>query len=155
MKGEVVKCKLCGNVFTKQNSKHVYCSDACRKEKTLQYTIARKEEKDRVDFFVFSRDLFRCSYCGKSPIEDGVKLVVEHIFPRGGGGTNSLYNVTTACEQCNKEKFGQLLPYSVYLRLIQRNKQLNKGMSKEKKKEIRRILDKYYIVQTEFRYGYK
>lgn len=155
MKGDRVKCKLCGNMFVKANSKHAYCSDACRKEKILRYSLSRKEEKDRVDFIIFTRDLFRCSYCGKSPIEDGIKLVVEHIFPRGGGGTNSLYNVTTACEQCNSHKLGTLLPYSVYLRLIERNKRLNKGISREKKREIRKILDKYYIVQTEFRYGYK
>ena len=140
MKGEVGKCKMCGVEFIKQRKKHELCSNDCRRE----YSAKQKEDKEYADFFIFARDEFRCAYCGKSSIEDGVKLVVEHIHPRGSGGANSLYNVVTACWRCNYSKFGHLLPYSVFMRLIQRNKARNKGITKQKRKEIRGILERFY-----------
>src|SRR3990167_10257174 len=33
-------------------------------------------------FEIFARDGFRCRYCGRTPQEDGVKLVVEHIIAK-------------------------------------------------------------------------
>lgn len=51
---------------------------------------------------VLSRDNFRCVFCGKSPATDaGVKLHIDHIVPFSKGGTNSLENLQTLCEQCN------------------------------------------------------
>lgn len=54
---------------------------------------------------VLSRDNFRCVFCGKSPATDvGVKLHVDHIVPFSKGGTNSLDNLQSLCEQCNLGK---------------------------------------------------
>jgi len=54
---------------------------------------------------VLSRDNFRCVFCGKSPATDiGTKLHVDHIIPFSKGGTNSIDNLQTLCEQCNLGK---------------------------------------------------
>jgi len=42
----------------------------------------------------------KCAYCGKS----NLPLQVEHIIPKSRGGTNSLTNLTIACEKCNQKK---------------------------------------------------
>ncbi len=58
-----------------------------------------------IRFKVLNRDNFRCVYCGKSPATDlGVKLHLDHIVPFSRGGTNSLENLQTLCEQCNYGK---------------------------------------------------
>lgn len=41
-----------------------------------------------------------CAYCGKRD----VPLQIEHIIPRANGGTNSVSNLTLACEPCNLKK---------------------------------------------------
>lgn len=43
---------------------------------------------------------YRCAYCGK---EEG-KLEVEHIEPRGQGGTDRWENLCLSCLECNKKK---------------------------------------------------
>ena len=54
---------------------------------------------------ILSRDNFRCVFCGKSPATDiGVKLHVDHIIPFSKGGTNSLDNLQTLCQDCNLGK---------------------------------------------------
>ncbi len=54
---------------------------------------------------VFSRDNFKCVFCGKSPATDmGTKLHIDHIVPFSQGGTNALKNLQTLCEQCNLGK---------------------------------------------------
>ncbi len=42
----------------------------------------------------------KCAYCGKKDIA----LQIEHIVPRSRGGTNSVTNLTLACEKCNQKK---------------------------------------------------
>jgi len=54
---------------------------------------------------VFSRDNFRCVFCGKSPATDiGTKLHIDHITPFSKGGTNTADNLQTLCEECNLGK---------------------------------------------------
>jgi len=91
-------CKVCGEVFVKNCDNHKICSDACRK--TL---------KEVTHFDVFKRDGFRCQYCGKIPA-DGVRLVVDHIYPTSLGGEGDYHNLITACEDCNGCKSNKLLP---------------------------------------------
>lgn len=50
--------------------------------------------------FVFERDNFTCSYCGKR----GGRLECDHIQPVSKGGDDSLGNLTTACRPCNRAK---------------------------------------------------
>lgn len=52
---------------------------------------------------VFERDDFRCVACGKSA-HDGVLLHVDHIIPRSKGGTNTIDNYQTLCNECNLGK---------------------------------------------------
>jgi 5-methylcytosine-specific restriction endonuclease McrA len=65
----------------------------------------RGKRKRRRAFLIFSRDDFRCFYCGKSSIEDGVKLEADHIIPRSKGGEDTAGNFLTSCRECNRSKF--------------------------------------------------
>ena len=42
----------------------------------------------------------KCAYCNTS----GIRLEVEHIYPRARGGTNRISNLCLACESCNTKK---------------------------------------------------
>lgn len=42
----------------------------------------------------------KCVYCGK----ENIPLQIEHIVPKSRGGTNSVTNLTLACERCNLKK---------------------------------------------------
>lgn len=46
----------------------------------------------------------RCAMCGRTPLGDGVKLVVDHKLPREWGGTNDPENLQPLCEDCNGGK---------------------------------------------------
>ncbi len=46
----------------------------------------------------------RCAYCGRTPLEDGVKLDVDHKIPQEWGGTDELENLQPLCEECNRGK---------------------------------------------------
>lgn len=53
-------------------------------------------------FEVFKRDSFKCQYCGRSAPE--VVLHVDHIHPVSKDGTNDVFNLITACSDCNHGK---------------------------------------------------
>ena len=44
----------------------------------------------------------KCTYCSK----ENVPLQVEHIVPRGKGGSGRVSNLCLACEKCNQKKGG-------------------------------------------------
>jgi len=46
----------------------------------------------------------RCQMCGKTVVEDEIKLVVDHKKPRAWGGTNDRENLWAICEGCNAGK---------------------------------------------------
>lgn len=46
----------------------------------------------------------RCAQCGRTPLQDQIKLVVDHKIPRAWGGNNELENLQPLCEQCNAGK---------------------------------------------------
>ena len=52
----------------------------------------------------------RCAYCGKKD----VPLEVEHIRPKSKGGSNSITNLTLACNSCNQKKGNE--PVEVFLK---------------------------------------
>lgn len=58
------------------------------------------------NFLIYERDNFQCVYCGKSSIEDGVKLHVDHVYPRSKDGGDDKYNLVTSCQSCNNQKSG-------------------------------------------------
>ena len=42
----------------------------------------------------------KCAYCGKP----GLPMQIEHIVPKSRGGSNSITNLTLACQKCNLKK---------------------------------------------------
>lgn len=52
---------------------------------------------------VFERDGHQCVRCGEREA-----LTVDHIHPRGMGGSDALVNLQTLCERCHRIKDGNL-----------------------------------------------
>lgn len=46
----------------------------------------------------------RCAQCGKTPLEDNIKLEVDHKVPLDWGGTDELENLQPLCQECNGGK---------------------------------------------------
>jgi 5-methylcytosine-specific restriction endonuclease McrA len=46
----------------------------------------------------------RCAQCGRTPLDHGVVLVVDHMIPREWGGSNDRENLQPLCEECNHGK---------------------------------------------------
>jgi HNH endonuclease len=46
----------------------------------------------------------RCAMCGRTPLDDGVRLQVDHRIPKAWGGTDDLDNLQPLCEECNRGK---------------------------------------------------
>ena len=84
-------CVACGGVFIRTSNSQKYCSAECAKTY-------------RNVFIIYKRDNFRCIYCGRSSIEDEIKLHIDHIFPRAYGGENTARNLVTSCASCNTSK---------------------------------------------------
>lgn len=57
----------------------------------------------KLRYRVLHRDGSKCRRCGRT-IEDGVKLVIDHIIPRAWGGLTEIENLWTLCEECNLGK---------------------------------------------------
>jgi hypothetical protein len=61
----------------------------------------------------------RCAMCGKAPLADGVRLVVDHKVPRNWGGGNEIENLQPLCEDCNagkKDYFESFDSYADHIR---------------------------------------
>lgn len=99
----------------------IICSEDCQTENAKRY---RDKIKIETEFKIFERDGFKCVYCGKSSIENGVKLHVDHIFPKIKGGDNNPINLTTACQDCNISKNAEIMSIDIINRLWKRNLQL-------------------------------
>ena len=110
----ILDCDICGKEFKTHNKFKQTCSSECSdilKERNL-------EKKRKISYYrIFERDGFKCAYCGKSSFEDGVKLHIDHIFPRVKGGKNSPQNLITSCEECNIRKNDRVLPKDISLEL--------------------------------------
>ena len=61
----------------------------------------------KVRFETLKRDDFTCQYCGAKPPD--VELEVDHIIPRGSGGSNRPDNLKTSCRDCNARKSNTLI----------------------------------------------
>jgi 5-methylcytosine-specific restriction endonuclease McrA len=95
----VQTCVNCGKKFIHNNPNALLCSEPCRKAHTKSNIPTGLSQR----FLILSRDGFKCRYCGRGP-DDGVKLMVDHIFPKSKGGSNNPSNLITACEECNLGK---------------------------------------------------
>jgi len=87
--------------------------------------------KESIRFKIFDRDSFRCLYCGRSSIEDGIKLSIDHIESRVNGGQWTLENIVTACTECNTGKWTRILSSSSLERIIRVVKKKNEEYSSE------------------------
>jgi 5-methylcytosine-specific restriction endonuclease McrA len=121
-------CKYCKKTFTTTYSKKCFCSNVCRQTYILNNKIESQKE-----FRIFNRDNFTCIYCGKSSLVDGVKLEVDHIYPKINGGDNSDFNLITACKNCNNSKLRILLNEENILKLWERNIKTDKTFEELKK----------------------
>lgn len=74
----------------------------------------RENISKKIRFEIFKFDSFTCQYCGKKPPEHSI-FVIDHINPIALEGTNSVYNLITACEDCNSGKSDILLEDMVNL----------------------------------------
>jgi 5-methylcytosine-specific restriction endonuclease McrA len=54
---------------------------------------------------VFTRDKFRCQYCGEKFSYD--ELTYDHVIPARLGGEKDWENIVTACSPCNNRKGGR------------------------------------------------
>jgi len=135
-------CVVCGCLFVSNHPKRKYCSEQCK--------IKQTESLVRSNYTVFQRDNFKCVYCGRSPIEDGVKLCLDHIEPYYISKNNSLYNLVTSCTECNIGKNKRTLSSEVYKRIIKRNIELNKGITKEQKIHTEIILNKMFTMSKKY-----
>jgi 5-methylcytosine-specific restriction endonuclease McrA len=90
-------CSECAKDITSRVINAVTCSRKC--------AIQRNDRKSKGDqFLIFNRDGCRCQYCGKTPSEDEVKIVCDHIIPKIDGGSDTADNLVTCCAKCNSAK---------------------------------------------------
>ncbi len=107
-------CPGCNLRFYKRTSQQLYCTTQCyKKHAPTAITNADK-------FIIFRRDNFTCIYCGKSSIEDSIKLTVDHIIARSKGGSDCARNLVTACSQCNSCKNDSVLSSEIVERLTKK-----------------------------------
>jgi 5-methylcytosine-specific restriction endonuclease McrA len=132
-------CEQCGGKFlVPDNMVRKYCSAKCRKDS--------QPHKDHIEE-IFRRDNYTCVYCGKSSIEDGVKLAVDHVYPISKGGEADLFNLVTSCSHCNSEKNDKILPEDVILKLWGRNEKLNTGLADAKYNKLK----EYFLSNLDLR----
>ena len=69
---------------------------------------------------VFTRDSYRCQYCGVrcSPSD----VTCDHVVPRSQGGGTDWDNVVACCKQCNRSKGGRT-PTQAGMKLLKRPRQ--------------------------------
>jgi len=86
--------------YTECHEFSVYSSSAVSRNfstKGSKRTLAPK-----LRFSVLQRDGLRCFYCGRTPSES--TLHIDHKVSVADGGSDSIENLVTACEECNLGK---------------------------------------------------
>lgn len=72
---------------------------------TISYrTSSRRPIPAGLRYQILQRDGFRCCTCGRSPVQHGVVLHVDHIVAVAKGGTNEPSNLRALCAECNLGK---------------------------------------------------
>lgn len=66
---------------------------------------------------LFSRDQFRCQYCGRRPV--AAQLTCDHVMPVARGGRKTWENIVTACVPCNHRK-GNRTPEEAGMALLKK-----------------------------------
>jgi 5-methylcytosine-specific restriction endonuclease McrA len=102
--------------------------------------LRKQELLSSAKFVIFNRDDFKCAYCGASSIEDGVKLHIDHIQPFSKTKDSNIYNLITACSECNSSKNNKILNADVYDRIVRRNTERNQGITQKSIDLVNEIL---------------
>lgn len=63
----------------------------------------RVNVSSKLRYKILRRDKSRCRRCGRT-VEDGVKLVVDHVIPVDWSGLTEENNLWALCEECNLGK---------------------------------------------------
>lgn len=121
-----INCLNCNTIFSPKNIKQKYCSKNCLNE---HYKLTRRTINN--EYSIFKRDNFQCIYCGKSSVEDGVKLQVDHILALSLAGVTDIDNLITACKPCNVSKSYSELPKQVIDRIMKILKERNSQLTSE------------------------
>ena len=85
------------------------------KPKRLHKHISSKTEA-----LVYEQYGYRCAMCGKSPKEDGVKLVIDHKIPKDWGGTDAPENLQPLCLEHNHGKQAHFASFDAHKDAIRR-----------------------------------
>lgn len=107
----------CNKKFKPVNEVQKFC---CVKHQKIFNRRQQGVKSRNTNYDIFENDGFRCQYCGKTP-KDGIKLVVDHIYPVSKGGKGKRFNLITSCSKCNRRKKDRLLPKEIILRLWEEN----------------------------------
>jgi 5-methylcytosine-specific restriction endonuclease McrA len=67
---------------------------------------------------VLTRFRSRCAMCGKTPVEDAIKLTIDHIVPLDWGGSNDPENLQPLCQECNAGKKAHYSSFDEYAEAI-------------------------------------
>ncbi len=147
---EILKkvCVKCGSEFETLKNQQIYCSKECQ---NIVNKDKYNEKKKITNFKIYERDNFKCIYCGKSSIEDGVELEVDHIYPKGKGGGNDIFNLATICTLCNgsQGKWNKLLKREIILRIWERNMKLSED-GIEKYDELVKYFNQIYKPTSQY-----
>lgn len=60
----------------------------------------------------------RCAQCGRTPLEDNIKLHVDHKVPQAWGGNSDPDNLQALCSDCNQGKKDLYSTYEKYAEQI-------------------------------------
>ncbi len=69
---------------------------------------------------IFTRDGFKCQYCGNK--FESEELTFDHVVPVSQGGKKTWENIATACVTCNSRKEGRT-PEQARMKLLKKPKQ--------------------------------
>lgn len=118
----IIRCEV---RYTSPGGRNSYFKDEYYNTEEVEQIIeAVEEEKQRKEsaeyqrskmnqslrYEVMKRDGFRCVLCGRSAIEDHVRLHVDHIRPVSKGGKTEMSNLRTLCQDCNLGKSDKFDP---------------------------------------------
>lgn len=68
----------------------------------VRSTAPRKKQSKFSRVNVYTRDAYRCQYCGNA--FKGSQLTYDHVVPRARGGQTTWDNIVTCCKPCNDRK---------------------------------------------------
>lgn len=137
-------CRQCRIVFKKERSNSKFCCDKCSEQfKFISLENLRNIEKSR--YIIFERDEFKCVYCGRSSIEHGCVLCIDHIDPYSINMNNNIYNLITSCFECNSTKERKELSWDVYRRIIDVNKKrTDNKISEDSRSFVSTVMEIYF-----------